>query len=85
MFLFFAEADLLSVLMSSITITVPLVYKANFEPSLPKILVEELKFVEYTQLGSLYHKGTCHTELAGVLLRVDKVDQLNYHLSISAR
>jgi hypothetical protein len=83
--LLFAEADQLCVLVTSYIITLPLVFTSNFEPSLQKILVDELKFVEFPTIGCLFHTGAMFLELAGIMLHVGTVSHLKYSLTVCAR
>jgi hypothetical protein len=83
--LLFSEADQLCVLVTSCVITLPVVFTSNFEPSLQKILVDELKFVEFPIIGCLFHKGTSFLELAGIMLHVETVSHLKYSLTVCAR
>jgi hypothetical protein len=58
---------------------------SNFESSLRKILVDELKFMEFPIIGCLFHKGTLFLELAGIMLRMETVSDLKYSLTVCAR
>jgi len=79
------EADLLCVLTTSYTVTLPVAFTSNFEPSLQKILVDELKFTEFPSIGCLFHKGTMFLELAGIMLHMETVAHLKYSLTVCAR
>ncbi|KAJ9592408.1 hypothetical protein L9F63_015928, partial [Diploptera punctata] len=76
--------DVLGVWVSSVTVPLRVVYKAEIEPSLVNIIVNELKFVEHVQLKCLYHTGAGHTQLAGIMLHLDTLGPLSYQLYVSA-
>jgi hypothetical protein len=83
--LLFTEADQLCVLMTSYTVTLSVVFISNSELSLQKILVDELKFLEFPSIGCLFHKGTSFLELAGIMLHVETAAHLKYSLTVCAR
>jgi hypothetical protein len=72
-------------LHDALPISLPVVFISNFEPSLRKILVDELKFIEFPIIGCLFHKGTLFLELAGIMLRMETVSDLKYSLTVCAR
>ncbi|XP_023727938.1 uncharacterized protein LOC111875710 [Cryptotermes secundus] len=79
------EADQLCVLVTSYIVTLPVVFISNFEPSLRKLLIYELKFSEFPVIGCLFHKGTLFLELAGIMLHMETVSDLKYNLTVCAR
>jgi hypothetical protein len=83
--LLFPEADQLCVLVTSYIVTLHVVFISNLEPSLQKILIDELKFLEFPIIGCFFHKGTLFLELAGIMLHVETVSHLKYSLTVCAR
>ena len=83
--LLFPEADQLCVQMTSFIVKLPVVFKSDLEPSLQKILVDKLNFIEFSSLGCLFHKGTLFLELAGIMLHVETTSHLKYNLTVCAR
>jgi hypothetical protein len=83
--LLFPEADQLCVQMTSYFVKLPVVFTSNLEPSLQKILVDKLNFIEFPSLGCLFHKGALFLELAGIMLYVETVSHLKYNLTVCAR
>jgi hypothetical protein len=83
--LLFPEADQLCVHMTSFIVTLPVGFKTNLEPSLQKILVDKLNFIEFPSLGCLFHKGTLFLELAGIMLHLETTSHLKYNLTVCAR
>lgn len=83
--LLFTEADRLCVLMTSYCVTLSVVFISNSEISLQKILVDELKFVEFPSIGCLFHKGNSFLELSGIMLQAETTAHLKYSLAVCAR
>jgi hypothetical protein len=71
--------------MTSFIVKLPVVFTSNLEPSLQKILVDKLNFIEFPGLGCLFHKGALFLELAGIMLHVETVSHLKYNLTVCAR